>query len=110
VTGRTPGVGSVAISAVPMPDPPKAAVDLGAVAQPGWGVTGAWDSAAGGDATLAAADPFGSASTRDSFWPKAAAAWLVMAALFVLLAVQLVSPTRRWRLPRRRPRRGGDAS
>jgi hypothetical protein len=110
VTGRTPGVGSLVIPAVPVPDPVKAAVDLRAVAQPDWGVTGAWDPVAGGDAALAAADPFGSTSTRDSFWPKAAAAWLVMAALFVLLAVQLVSPTRRWRLPRRRPGVGGGAS
>jgi ABC-type transport system involved in multi-copper enzyme maturation permease subunit len=107
VTGTTPGVGSVTISAVPMPDPLKAAVDLPAVAQPGGGVAGAWGPAPGDGAALAAEDPFGSASTRDSFWPKAAAAWLVMAALFVLLAVQLVSPTRRWHLPRRRQRGGG---
>jgi hypothetical protein len=55
------------------------------------------------DATLVVADdPFASSSTRDSFWPRAAAAWLVVSLILVVLTVQLVSPTRRWRVFRRR--------
>jgi hypothetical protein len=47
---------------------------------------------------------------RDSYWPRAVAAMLLAALLLVVLSVKLVSPTRRWRLPRRRPRPAvGDA-
>jgi ABC-type transport system involved in multi-copper enzyme maturation permease subunit len=44
---------------------------------------------------------------RDGFWPKSVVAWAVLSVVFLLLSVQLVSPTRRWRLPRprRAPRR-----
>ena len=56
------------------------------------------------------AEPFGVA--RDGFWPKSAAAWLVLSGVLIVASVQLVSPTRRWRpdLPwsgrfRRPPRR-----
>jgi ABC-type transport system involved in multi-copper enzyme maturation permease subunit len=45
--------------------------------------------------------PFGPA--RDRIWPRAVATWLILSAVFLTLSVQLVSPTRRWRL--RRPRR-----
>ena len=48
------------------------------------------------------AEPFG--VIRDTYWPKSAAAWLVLSAVLVLLSVQLVTPTRRWRL--RLPRFG----
>ena len=34
---------------------------------------------------------------RDTFWPKSVVAWLVIAVIFTLLSVQLVTPTRRWR-------------
>jgi hypothetical protein len=40
---------------------------------------------------------------RDTYWPRSAAAWLVVSILLVLLSVNLVSPTRRWR-PRLRRR------
>jgi ABC-type transport system involved in multi-copper enzyme maturation permease subunit len=40
---------------------------------------------------------------RDSYWPRSVAAMLVAALVLIVLSVQLVSPTRRWRL--RRPRR-----
>jgi hypothetical protein len=43
---------------------------------------------------------------RDTFWPKSAAAFVVLGLVLTLLAAQLVSPTRRLRLPRptfRRP-------
>jgi ABC-2 type transport system permease protein len=45
---------------------------------------------------------------RDVYWPRSAAAWLVLAAILVLASANLVSPTRRWH-PNlawlRRPRR-----
>jgi ABC-type transport system involved in multi-copper enzyme maturation permease subunit len=46
--------------------------------------------------------PFGVA--RDAFWPQSVIAWLVVSVVLLLLTVQFVSPTRRWRLRRgRRP-------
>ncbi|CAN5715093.1 hypothetical protein BH24CHL5_BH24CHL5_10450 [soil metagenome] len=50
---------------------------------------------------------------RDTFWPKSAAAFGVLGVLLTLLAAQLVSPTRRLRLPGRpqlRGRRGSAAT
>ncbi|HLB44140.1 MAG TPA: ABC transporter permease subunit [Candidatus Limnocylindrales bacterium] len=44
---------------------------------------------------------------RDTFWPKSAAAFVVLGLLLTLLAAQLVSPTRRLRLPRFKRVRGG---
>jgi ABC-type transport system involved in multi-copper enzyme maturation permease subunit len=44
--------------------------------------------------------PFGVA--RDAFWPKSVIAWLVLSLVMLLLTVQFVSPTRRWRLRRGR--------
>ncbi|HEY6570406.1 MAG TPA: ABC transporter permease subunit [Candidatus Limnocylindrales bacterium] len=41
---------------------------------------------------------------KDTFWPRAVAAMLVAAAMLVMMAVQFVAPTRRWRLRRHRPR------
>ncbi len=49
---------------------------------------------------------------RDTYWPRSVAAMLVASVLLVILSVQLVSPTRRWRIRRGRTRRppvGGDA-
>jgi ABC-type transport system involved in multi-copper enzyme maturation permease subunit len=43
--------------------------------------------------------PFGVA--RDAFWPKSVIAWLLLSLVLLVLTVQFVSPTRRWR-----PRRG----
>ena len=40
---------------------------------------------------------------RDTYWPRSAAGWLVLSVILVLLSVNLVSPTRRWR-PRLRGR------
>ena len=39
---------------------------------------------------------------RDTFWPKSVVTWLVVSGLLLLLTVQFVSPTRRWRLRRGR--------
>jgi ABC-type transport system involved in multi-copper enzyme maturation permease subunit len=40
---------------------------------------------------------------RDELWPKSVITWLILSAVFLFLAVQAVSPTRRWRI-RRGPR------
>ena len=45
--------------------------------------------------------PFG--AVRDTLWTRSVATWLVLSAIFILLSVQAVSPTRRWR-PRGRAR------
>jgi ABC-2 type transport system permease protein len=42
---------------------------------------------------------------RDSFWPKSMAAWLILSVILIVLSVQMVTPTRRWRLRLPRPRR-----
>jgi ABC-type transport system involved in multi-copper enzyme maturation permease subunit len=39
---------------------------------------------------------------RDTYWPRSAAAFLVTGVVLTLLSTQLVAPTRRLRLPRRR--------
>ena len=44
--------------------------------------------------------PFG--ARQDTLWPKTVAMWLGMSVFFILLSVQAVSPTRRWRFLRRR--------
>ena len=41
---------------------------------------------------------------HDTFWPRAVAAMLIAAIVLVILSVQFVAPTRRWRLRRHRPR------
>jgi ABC-type transport system involved in multi-copper enzyme maturation permease subunit len=48
--------------------------------------------------------PFG--PQRDTLWTKSVGMWLALSAIFILLSVQAVSPTRRWHLrrPRRTPR------
>jgi ABC-type transport system involved in multi-copper enzyme maturation permease subunit len=50
--------------------------------------------------------PFG--VRRDGLWTRSVATWLVLSAIFILLSVQAVSPTRRWRP--RRPRRAAKVS
>ena len=40
---------------------------------------------------------------REALWPRSVITWLILSFVFLLLAVQAVSPTRRWR-PRRGPR------
>lgn len=42
---------------------------------------------------------------RDTYWPRSVAAMLVAALVLLVLSVQLVSPTRRWRIRLPRPRR-----
>ena len=103
VTGTVPG-GDRTLTVGPVPMPAKPAIDPGGgIAAPD--VVGDAGGAAAVDSALVAPDdPFATSSTRDSFWPRAAAAWLVTSVLLVVLAVQMVSPTRRWRVFRRRSR------
>ncbi len=103
VTGTVPG-GDQTLTVGPVPMPAKPGIDLGGgIAAPD--VAGNAGGAALVDSTLVAPDdPFATSSTRDSFWPRAAAAWLVTSVILVVLAVQMVSPTRRWRVFRRRTR------
>jgi hypothetical protein len=37
---------------------------------------------------------------RDALWPKSVLTWLILSVIFLVLSVQAVSPTRRWRLRR----------
>jgi ABC-type transport system involved in multi-copper enzyme maturation permease subunit len=45
--------------------------------------------------------PFG--GRAPALWPSTIAIWLVLSVVFLVLSVQFVSPTRRWRVRRRRP-------
>jgi ABC-type transport system involved in multi-copper enzyme maturation permease subunit len=47
--------------------------------------------------------PFG--IRRDTFWPRSVVAWISLSIVLIFASVQLVSPTRRWRLPVRRQSR-----
>ena len=80
---------------------PVGANDLPAKPLPEGGLRGGGDAVVEGGA--AEPQPFG--VRRDTFWPRSLRAWAVMSVLFVLASVQLVSPTRRWRILRRLPRR-----
>jgi ABC-type transport system involved in multi-copper enzyme maturation permease subunit len=107
VTGTIPG-GAQTFPTGPFPEPVKPALDLGGgIAAPDVMVGAAGGGVGLVDSRLVAAeDPFATSSTRDSFWPQAAAAWLVTSVVLVIIAVQLVSPTRRWRIARRRSNPG----
>jgi hypothetical protein len=96
VTGRSPGSTTI----LPQPVPVPGVVDKGGVAEPGFAVDAAVKQEVRAAGALVVAETT-SASTRDAFWPQAALAWLVASLVLVLAAVQLVSPTRRWRIFRR---------
>ena len=103
VTGRLPGNGTIQPGIEPFPG--KRGIDFGSgVTQPGVIVNDGTGVGVVGDATVATNDAFAAGSTRDTFWPRTAAGWLVASVILVLLSVQMVSPTRRWRILRRRPR------
>jgi ABC-type transport system involved in multi-copper enzyme maturation permease subunit len=57
------------------------------------------------DVSLGATDPQPFGVRRDTFWPRSLQAWGVMSVIFILASIQLVSPTRRWRILRRPTRR-----
>ena len=91
--GGDPGI----IQPVPMPMPVpaidgKGAIDLPVAPGVGRAIAIAPD--------VVAAQPFGVA--RDSLWPKSVLTWLILSVIFILVSVQAVSPTRRWRFRRRR--------
>ncbi len=68
-------------------------------------------SVTGSDGRFVAADTITSlGQQRDTYWPRAVAAMLIVSVILVVLSVQLVSPTRRWRIRRRRTMPPGDAS
>jgi ABC-type transport system involved in multi-copper enzyme maturation permease subunit len=79
------------------------------VLEPGFGVAPGGDTTGivGGKviADVAPVQPFG--IRRDTFWPRSVAAWITLSVVLIVASVQLVSPTRRWRLPfyRRQSRR-----
>jgi ABC-type transport system involved in multi-copper enzyme maturation permease subunit len=52
-------------------------------------------------------DTTGFGVPTDKIWPRTVVAWLLLSVVFLLLSVQFVSPTRRWRL-RRDPRAVGN--
>ncbi len=99
VTGRLPG--NVTTQPGIEPFPVKPGVDFGG------GVVGPESGenfGTGVGVLVAPNEALADASTRDTFWPRTAAAWLVASLVLVLSSVQLVSPTRRWRFFRRRSR------
>jgi ABC-type transport system involved in multi-copper enzyme maturation permease subunit len=89
----------------PVPEPvPEAAADVNV------GIGGAVGEVELNDVIVEPQDPF--AGSRDRFWPRFVAAWLALSALFVVISVQLVSPSRRWRphLPGRGRRQSRSAA
>ncbi len=100
VTGRSPGVTSGKPGEVP---PPMVDDVKDGLAENEAVVDGALVFVR--PAAVAAAEPFVSTSTRDAYWPRSAAAWLVTSLVLVLASVQFVGPTRRWRIFRRWSRR-----
>jgi len=93
-TGRLPVVVGVDVGLVK----PGEIIDCAAV-----DANGNCIGAGGTDASQALSFGF----PRDTFWPKSAIAFVVLGAVLTLLAAQLVSPTRRLRLPRFKRVRGG---
>lgn len=64
-------------------------------------VTGRIDIAQGGGGPVAANGPQGFGMPQDSYWPVSVAAMLILSLLLIAGTTQLISPTRRWRRPRR---------
>ena len=59
----------------------------------------------GGGAAVIEPQPQQFGVQRDGYWPRATAAWILLSLVLIVLSVQLVTPTRRWRLRLPRPRR-----
>jgi hypothetical protein len=89
----------VVFSDVPPGEPvPMPAVDFAVEGAPAIG-----RGALGVPSDVVAVQQFGVA--RNAFWPRSVASWLILSAILIAISVQLVSPTRRWRLRLRRLRR-----
>ncbi len=67
-------------------------------------ITGRMDIAAGQNVGIGGVGGFG--MPPDSYWPGSVAVMLIISAVLILASTQLISPTRRWRRPRRAPRGG----
>ncbi len=108
-TGSFGGTCSIIDVVTGAPDPNSSIGGGDAVAGPLPAKGGGVFNGGGGQVVQAVPQPVvaQAAPSRDSFWPRAAAAWLVLSLILVLLSVNLVSPTRRWHRPRLR-RRGGN--
>ncbi len=63
-------------------------------------VNGAGFDTTGAGVAVGPDAPFG--VVRDTLWPKMVVTWIILSAIFLLLSIQLVSPTRRWRPGRQR--------
>jgi ABC-type transport system involved in multi-copper enzyme maturation permease subunit len=79
------------------PAPPAKALDGSGVVPVQPGV--ALESDVGVPAPIAA-PPQQFGPSRDTYWPRAALAWIVLSVILIALSVNLVSPTRRWHRPR----------
>lgn len=101
VTRRFQVIGGGANGAIVAPVGPVKVLPDGSMVMPDGTVI---DASGGAPAPLPAVafDP-SSGIVRDTYWPRSAVAWLVLSIVLVLLSVNLVSPTRRWR-PRLRGR------
>jgi ABC-type transport system involved in multi-copper enzyme maturation permease subunit len=88
---------------VPLPAPIPD-IKGGGFAQPGVAIDSNGNAVAiDGNGNPIVADVVAFGAQRDAFWPRSVLTWLVLSVIFVIAAVQLVSPTRRWRFNRRRP-------
>lgn len=92
---------------IPVPAPPVMVDDTrgGAIVRQGVAVAvGGPVIDDAGDDGAPGAGLFGAG--RDALWVKSVVTWLILSVVFLILSIQFVSPTRRWRLRRgRRPRR-----
>lgn len=89
---------------VPFPEPAPVGVERGVVVDD-TGMPGQVRVGGANAASIVAPEPQPFGIRRDTFWPRSLQAWGVMSVLFILASIQLVSPTRRWRLLRRPLRR-----
>jgi ABC-type transport system involved in multi-copper enzyme maturation permease subunit len=90
--------------AVPMPAGPAPAVGIDKSVI--LGTVGSGQFAAGGvpigpdGLPLQDVNITGFGNPTEAIWPKTVVAWLILSVIFLVLSVQFVSPTRRWRLRR----------
>jgi hypothetical protein len=95
VTNRFVGGGNGGVIA-PVPAGPVKVLPDGSMVMPDGSIVGNGALAPGVIAQPIVADPNGGI-IRDTYWPRSAFGWLVLSVILVLLSVNLVSPTRRWR-------------
>lgn len=107
VTNGAISTGSSGGGLITQPSPAFGSDATGGAVAPGFRGGGAAlppDQAfATGGGVFADPQPFG--VRRDTFWPRSLRAWIILSVVLILASIQLVSPTRRWRLLRRPARR-----